>query len=145
MGRMLGLLIYLVVTVALGLLLGFLMVVFRSTKVRGEGSPFPIIAAMLLLAVLGPFVYVEGLSRIYGSQMDGAVKRAFEESPLNGKIQYYRLTSYGSDKARALVVVEERASWGGTDRPVMSVALEKKGAGWKPSSYKVIYSDRLNK
>jgi hypothetical protein len=142
---MLGTLIYLVVTVAAGFLLGFVVVTLRSTKKRGEGTPFPIIIVSLLLCVLGPFIYVEALTKLFAKPMEAAVKKAFEESPLNGKLQYFRVTSYSEKKATALAVIEERASWGGTDRPVMKVSLEKENDKWKPTAIKVIYSDRLNK
>ena len=99
----------------------------------------------MFITVFGPFLFVEANTKLFGKHMEKALKRAYNDGPINGKMQYYRITWYTPEHAQALIVGEEKAVWGGTDRPVMGVSLDKKGGEWKAVSYHVIYSDRLNK
>jgi hypothetical protein len=117
----------------------------RSTKKRGDSTPFPLIFTCLALTIFGPFIYVEVLTKIVGKDMEAAVKKAYNDGPINGQFQYFRVLSAFGGKARALAIGEERASWGGTDRPIMSINLEKKGDKWKAVHYDLLYSDRLNR
>jgi hypothetical protein len=142
---MLGLLIYLVITVFAGMILSFMWLTFRSTKKRGDHAPFWTIAICMLVSVFGPFAFVETLTRVFGQDMEGAIKRAYRDGPIDGKMLYYKVRWFTGSTAQALVVGEERANWGGTDRPVMSVNLEKKDGKWAAESYKLVYSDRKNK
>src|SRR5437868_2017329 len=76
---MLGLIIYLVVTVFAGFILAFFAVTFRSTKKRGDGSPYFTIFLCLLLTTVGPFLFVEGLTKAFGQQMEPAIKKAYAD------------------------------------------------------------------
>jgi hypothetical protein len=142
---MLGLLIYLTVTVFAGFILSFFWLTFRSTKKRGDHAPFWTIGICLLVTTIGPFIFVEVLTKFVGKDMESAIKQAYHEGPIDGKFQYYKVRFYTGSTASALVVGEERANWGGTDRPIMSVNLRKKGNKWEAESYKLLYSDRKNR
>jgi hypothetical protein len=143
----LGPIIYLVVTVVAGIILSFLILTFRTTKKRGDGSPFFTIFFCFLLTVVGPFIYVEVLTKAVGKKIEPAIKTAYLSSPLGrkAKYQYFRITWYTGSMAKAIAVGEERANWGGTDRPVLGVDLVRDGTTWKPKAFSVIWSDRLNK
>lgn len=143
---MLGLIIYLVVTVVAGVILSFLALTFRSTKKRGDGSPFFPIFCCFVLTIIGPFVYVEIQTKMVGKNLEVPIKKAFMNSPIrNSKFQYYRITFYTPTKAKAIAVGLEKANWGGTDRPILGIDLAKEGEVWKPKAFTVIWSDRLNK
>lgn len=144
---MLGPLIYLVFTVVAGIILSFLALTFRSTKKRGDGSPFLTIFFVFFLTVAGPFIYVEIMTKAVGKNLEHAIKTAYLSSPVGtkAKYQYYRVTWYTGSTAKAIAVGEEKANWGGTDRPVIGVDLKREGLTWKPTAYSVIWSDRLNK
>ncbi|MEZ0325547.1 MAG: hypothetical protein ACAH95_06555 [Fimbriimonas sp.] len=142
---MLGKLIYLVISVFAGFILSFFWLTFRSTKKRGDHAPYWTISICLLLTTIGPFIFVEALTKVFGKDMEAAIKRAYMEGPIDGKLQYYKIRWYTGSSASALAVGEERANWGGTDRPIMSINLEKKNGKWDFSSYKLLYSNSKNK
>ncbi|HSI73207.1 MAG TPA: hypothetical protein VK934_08510 [Fimbriimonas sp.] len=143
---MLGLIIYLVVTVVAGFILSFFWLTFRSTKKRGDHSPYLTIFICMVLTTIGPFIFVELLTKVVGKDMEKAIKSAYHDGPIDGKMEYYKVRWYTGKSAQALAVGTERAQWGGTDRPVMGINLEKGPDGkWFAESYKLIYSDRRNK
>jgi hypothetical protein len=141
----LGPIIYLVVTVVAGIVLSFFVLTFRSTKKRGDGSPYLLIAFCFFLTVFGPFLYVEAVTKLYSKPMEPALQKAFATSPIRGKIQYWRVTWYTGSTAKALIVGKERLGWGGTDRPVLGVDLIRDKKNWRIKGLNVIWSDRLNK
>ena len=143
---MLGLIIYLVVTVLAGFILSFFSLTFRSTKKRGDGNPYFVIILVFCFTIFGPFLYVEGVTKMVGKDMEPAIKKAFISSPLRmDKIQYYRVNWYTGSSAKAIVVATEKLGWGGTDRPILSVDLVKEKNYWKAKAFQVVWSDRLNK
>ncbi len=142
---MLGNLIYLVLSVFAGLILSFFWLTFRSTKKRGDHAPYWTIAVCLFLTTVGPFLFVEVLTKLFGKDLEPAIKRAYNEGPIEGKFLYYKVRWYTGTKASALAVGVERANWGGTDQPIMSIELEKKNGKWDFESYKLLYSNRQNK
>ena len=74
------------------------------------------------------------------------IQDAYDGSEITGPLQYFRLVGYRPEKeATALVIGSERESWGGTDRPVLSVHLVKEGDSWKAESYKIVSCERLSK
>ncbi len=142
---MLGNLIYLVLSVFAGFILSFFWLTFRSTKKRGDHAPYWTIFLCVLITTVGPFIFVEALTKLFGKPLEAAIKRAYVEGPIEGKFKYYKIRWYTGSKASALIVGEERANWGGTDRPIMSVDLVKNKGEWDVESYKLIYSDRKNR
>lgn len=141
----LGSIIYLVVTVLAGIILSFFAVTFRSTKKRGDGNPYIAVIFCFFLTIFGPFIFTEAITALYLKPMEPAIMKAYRAAPITAKLHYVRLTWYTGDKAKAIVVGEERESWGGTDRPIIGVDLKKTGNSWEALSFTVLYSDRLNK
>jgi hypothetical protein len=142
---MVSLISYLVVTIVVGFLLSFAIISLRSTKKRGDGTPYPTVAICLLLTVGGPFMYIETLTKIYGPEMSKAVHKAYDDAPVQGPMQYFRVRSKSGDRANVIAIGREKEGWGGYDQPIISIDLTKTSAGWKPETLTVIYSDRLDR
>jgi hypothetical protein len=142
---MLAWIAYCMGTFTLGILLAFIISLFFLGPTQQVDKPHRIVIYSLIFTMSTPFVYCETLTKLFGDPMEHAVKQAFDDSPIEGTLDYYRLISYNSDHATALVVGSEKQGWGGTDRPVMKVVLSQKDGHWVADSYSIIYSSRLNK
>ena len=127
-------------------ILTVLSTVFRPIHKKGDSKPW--CAAFLFFAVVFavPYAYTEGLTKLYGSKMQSVIKETYDGSEIQGPMRYFRVIGYRPDKeATALVIGSEKESWGGTDRPVVSVHLVMEKGKWKADSYKIVSCDRLNK
>jgi hypothetical protein len=134
---------YVIGATALGIAIASLAVLFRSPSARGEGSPYGTFAFWITACIVGPFAYAEGLTMYVGQDVQHAVERAYRDTSIRGPLQYYRVTKLGRDSAEAVVVGEEPESWGGVDRPVVTVRLKKSGDAWEPETFTIVRSNRL--
>ncbi len=142
---MLAWIAYSFLTFAAGMILSFLLALFFGGPHRSD-KPQRMVLICLVIAMGGPFAYVEVLTQAVGDPaMEHAIKACYHDSPIQGPMQYFKVTTYSGTHATALVVGEERQGWGGTDRPVIQVSLSKDGEKWKADSFKVVCSNRLNK
>jgi hypothetical protein len=92
----------------------------------------------------GPFVYTEGLTYLYGKKMQHAINVVYDDAPIAGPMQYFKVTSCHGDTASAYVIGKEH--YGGMDdRPILQVQLVKQDGEWKADTYHVISSARLDK
>jgi hypothetical protein len=142
---MLAWIVYCMGTLTAGLILAFLVSLFFGGPSQRAEKPFRMVLFCIALTMAGPFLFSEVLTATYGDEMRHAVKLAYNDSPISGPFQYFKVTSYTGSHATAIAIGEEQAAWGGTDRPILSVSLSKEGANWKADSYTVVYSNRLNK
>ncbi|MEA2552648.1 MAG: hypothetical protein QOJ65_824 [Fimbriimonadaceae bacterium] len=121
-------------------------VLTRPVHVRDEMRSWRVMLALFALCFAGPYLYNEVLTRIHGPELEKALKTAYADLPINGgHMIYYKVTSFGGNEAKVLLVSEEKMEWGGTDHPQISLVLQKQGKSWKTISYKVLNSERLNK
>jgi hypothetical protein len=143
---MLAWIAYSFLTFAAGMILAFLLALFIGGPSQRADKPHRLVLFCLVLAMGGPFAYVEVLTQMVGDPLfEKAIKQAYNDSPIQGPMQYYKVTTYSGTHATALVIGQEKQGWGGTDRPVIQVSLIKDGEKWKPESFKVVCSSRLNK
>jgi hypothetical protein len=127
-------------------ILTVLSTVFRPIHKKGDSKPWYAMCAFFLVVFSIPYIYTEGLTKLYGSKMKAAIQETYDGSDIRGPIKYFRVIGYRPDKeATALVIGSEKESWGGTSRPVLSVHLVKEGDSWKADSYKIVSCERLNK
>lgn len=136
---------------------GIFAFVFSLFKV-GPGKPefsfgkavfFSLVAAWSL-----PFLFVEFHTRRNAPQLKQAISEYFEsnECPLYGTIAYFKVV-YANDKnAFVYLVAKEPQDWGGTDKPLLKLKLQKmptsaKNAkiAWHVVKEEVMRSDRLQK
>jgi hypothetical protein len=117
----------------------------RPIHSKGDSKSWKVLFLAFVMCITAPYGYVEVLTQAVGGPMKAAVQEGFSESGINGEMRYYRVVSYGNNSARVIAVAKETQDWGGTDRPIVAITLKKDAKGWKPDSFNVVYSDRLNK
>jgi hypothetical protein len=142
---MLACIAYCVGTFVVGLFLAFVAGLFVMGPSQRLEKPYKLLMYSLVFTMTGPFVYCEALTKLFGEPMGHAVRACFNASPIEGSLDYYRVTKYNGDEATALAIASEKEGWGGTDRPILQIQLSRKGTTWTADSYKVLYSSRLNK
>lgn len=126
-------------------LLTFLWMTMKPIANRNDMNSLRNMAVLFVLLMAGPYVYTEYLTRTHGDEMLDAIHRGFDESEIDGEMVYYKVLSVRGDRARAIAVGLEKETWGGTDRPIVAVTLERTGGEWSPTSFYVVYSDRLGR
>jgi hypothetical protein len=141
---MIGWILYTLGTFLVGLVLAFVISFFSGGPTKSPEKPYRIIAVCLVLCMGGPFAYTEGLTLLYGKPMLHAVRVVYNDAPVFGKIQYYRVTHVTADKASVYIVGLEH--YGGMDdRPIIQAELVKKNGAWKADSYHIVSSMRWSK
>lgn len=141
---MLGMLFYLGGCFLVSAVATFLYVITRPIEARDEMRSWRTWMVMYVLTFGGPYGYAEFLTRYYGEPMKDAVLDGLDLAGIQGDLKYYRLVKFGDNKARAIVVSQEPADWGGTERPVVALNLIKGKSGWEVDTYKVVNSDSRN-
>lgn len=141
---MLAWIIYSLGTFLLGLFLTLVLSFFSGGPTKRAEKPFKLIICCLAVCMCGPFAYVEALTLIYGKKMEHAINLVYNDAPVNGPMQYFKITSCHGDKASAYVVGKEH--YGGMDdRPIIQVMLVKQDGQWKGDTYHVVSSAKLDK
>jgi hypothetical protein len=143
---MFTLLFYTGVCLLVASILTVMSTVFRPIHKKGDSKPWYAFMAFFAFCFSLPYIYTEGLTKLYGQKMKVAITEAYDSCEIRGPMHYFRVIGFRPDKeAEALVIGSERESWGGTDRPILSVHLVKQGDSWVADSYKIVSCDRLNK
>ncbi len=131
---------------AIAAILTVLSQLFKPIHRKGDSKPWSLAFIFFVLCFIAPYGYVEVLTKMYGPKMKDAIQEAYESSPIDGPLQYFRVIGVKPDKeATAYVIGKETEGWGGTDRPVVCVHLVSSNGAWKADSYKVLSCERLNK
>ncbi|MCO5296877.1 MAG: hypothetical protein M9921_08470 [Fimbriimonadaceae bacterium] len=126
-------------------LITFLWMTMKPIANRNDMHSLRNMSILFVLLLGGPYAYTEYLTSAHGDEMHDAILKGFEESEIDGEIVYYKVLSVSGDRARAIAVGLEQETWGGTDRPIVAVTLERTAGEWEPSSFYVVYSDRLGR
>lgn len=142
---MLSIVIYSIGCFVAALLLTTFYVFTRPMHQRDDIKSWRIFFTFFILCFGGPYAWVEGLTRIASKPMESALKGAYYDANLHGKVVSYKLLFTNGDHARAFVIGNEGQGWGLTDQPVVTVQLDRTPKGWKATTYDVLWSDRLNK
>lgn len=137
---MIGAIVYILGCVAASLVLTCLYVMFRPVSSRDELKSWRVMGVMFVVSMLMPYGYAEVMSRIVGGKMESAVKASLEDAGVKGDLQYFRVVLYTGSTARIVAVANEKADWGGSDRPILAITLKKDGEKWKSDSYRVVSS-----
>jgi len=136
--------IYTIGTFVTGLLLSLIISFFSGGPTKQNEKPLRIVIVCLVLCMGGPFAYTEALTRIYGKPMEHTLKVVYNDSPVFGEMDYYKVTKCYANKASVYIVGKDQ--YGGmVDRPVLQVDLVKEGGQWKADSYRIVTSARFNK
>lgn len=141
---MLSWIVYGVGSALIGLLLGLAWLTFFGHPSKVDRPLGPTLIKGLIIGILAPFLWVEGLTKYVGPRLDDVAKRAFDSSPIRGPMRYYRVVTYSRQSARLLVFGEEKDR-GFVDHPVIQVDLTRRENDWVVADSQVLVSDRLNK
>jgi len=126
-------------------ILTFVSQMFRPIQDKGESRPWRAFIVWMVLVLSAPYVYAEVLTRTVGTSMVKAIKEGYDSVDIRGDMQTYKVIWYTPNTAKVIVIGLEKVSWGGTDRPLAVLNLKKDGQTWKVDTYRLVYSDRLNK
>jgi hypothetical protein len=142
---MFGVIVFAGISFAVAVVVTMLYIMTRKFELRDEARPGRVFVIWLIIALVGPFLFEEALTRTVGKSMKTVVTDAYDSADFDGPMLYYKVTFYTGSKAKVLAVGEEKQSWGGMDHPVVSMNLIRKGNKWKVDTYKVVLSERLDK
>ncbi|MBI3721833.1 MAG: hypothetical protein HY248_04695, partial [Fimbriimonas ginsengisoli] len=70
---MIGTIIYLVACFFAAVVLSTMLIVFRPMRSRDDSKPWKTFIFMYLLCLAAPYLYCEGLTRLYGKPMKEAI------------------------------------------------------------------------
>ena len=139
-------LVYLVVTVVAGGLAAFVIAMFKVGPGKPDFSFGRALALCLLASGTGPFLYVEALTRAKLPTLGPTVRKWYaQDNSITGKLVSTKILSCTGDRATALLIGQEKESWGGHDRPVVKLSLVRKGTTWRVEGAKVLRSVRLGR
>jgi hypothetical protein len=132
----------------------FIFGLFKVGPGKPEFAFWKAIVGALAITWVGPFAYVEVITRLHKNDILPVVQDFFDSSdcPLRGTLKYVKVL-YQTDKTSYVYLVgNEPQDWGGTDSPVIKLTLQKSGGkvsgklhGWEVTKFNIIRSDRLNK
>lgn len=137
---MIGIIVYILSCFAAAVTLTFLYVMMRPVRSRDELKSWRVLLIMYIVCLGGPYAYAEVMTKLVGGPMANAVNTAIDESEVGGDLQYYKVLTYNGHSARVIAVTHGKAEWGGTDKPVIAMTLQKSGDKWKLDSYRIVSS-----
>jgi hypothetical protein len=141
---MFGVISYIGVCGLISGLLAFVIVITRPIHTHGEMRSWRIWIAFFLVTLFLPYGFFEVLTRKIGPEMKTQVEDALWDIGVRGELRYYRVLFYTGKVAHVVAVTQEKAGWGGTDRPVVRLTLVKEKDGWAVEAANVVYSDNRN-
>lgn len=123
----------------------FVTTMFRPIQEKGESRPWRAFIFWMAFVFSAPYIYAEALTRYVVKDLEKSVKVAYSQTEIKGPMQFYRVIWYTGSTAKVIAVGLERQTWGGTDRPLAAFNMKRKGKDWICDSYRLVYSDNLNK
>lgn len=132
-------------TLIVSAILTCLYLMTRPLQERDELKSWRVMIFLSIFIGVTPYGAIEVLTRIVGGPMADAVESAVDDAGIKGKLNYYKVVWFTGDHARVLAITEEPADWGGTERPVIRVKLEKDGEEWRAVTYDIANSVERNK
>lgn len=142
---MLGFLGYGIAAFAVAVVLTLLYSLFRPIKKHDDVLSWRVLAVLYLLTLFAPYGYVEALTYMYGNPMAAVVEETAGEATKAGRLQFFKVLSCKDDKARVIAVSKEVSFWGGDERSVMAINLEKVNGKWESVEFNWVTSDQRNK
>jgi hypothetical protein len=136
---------YGVASFAVAIVLTLVYSLFRPIKKHDEILSWRVLAVLYLITLFSPYGYILVLTHLYATPMETAVRDLSSEVTKQGKFEYFRILSYRHDKARVIAVNTELSSWGGHERSVMGINMEKVDGKWEAVEFNWITSDQRNR
>jgi hypothetical protein len=143
---MLGFLGYGIAGFAVAVVLTLLYSLFRPIKKHDEILSWRVLAVLYVITLFVPYGYIEAMTKFYGAPLKDAVaETSFDATKEDSKLLYYKVLKCDGEKARVIAVNRERSFWGGFERSVMAINLEKSNGKWEAVEFNWVTSDQRNK
>jgi hypothetical protein len=136
---------YGVASFAVAIVLTLVYSLFRPIKKHDEILSWRVLAVLYLVTLFTPYGYILVLTHLYATPMEPAVRELSAEVTKSGKFEYFRVLYCREDKARVIAVNTEMSSWGGHERSVMGINMEKVDGKWEAVEFNWITSDQRNR
>jgi hypothetical protein len=136
---------YGVASFAVAIVLTLVYSLFRPIKKHDEILSWRVLAVLYLITLFTPYGYILVLTHMYATPMEPAVRELSGEVTKQGKFEYFRVLYCRKDKARVIAVNTELSSWGGHERSVMGINMEKVDGKWEAAEFNWITSDQRNR
>jgi hypothetical protein len=136
---------YGVASFAVAIVLTLVYSLFRPIKKHDEILSWRVLAVLYLVTLFTPYGYILVLTHMYATPMESAVRELSGEVTKQGKFEYFRVLYCRKDKARVIAVNTELSSWGGHERSVMGINMEKVDGKWEAAEFNWITSDQRNR
>jgi hypothetical protein len=136
---------YGVAAFAVAIVLTLVYSLFRPIKKHDEILSWRVLAVLYIITLFAPYGYILVMTHMYGGPMEAAVRELSTEVTKEGKFEYFRVLTCGKSKARVIAVNTELSSWGGHERSVMGINMEKVGGKWEAVEFNWVTSDQRNR
>ena len=133
---------YFIACFLVGVLLTGIVALFRPIKQHDDFKSWRWMFGLTLGVIALPYLYAEIVTRTQGAQFKPAVMDVMEGAEVEGKLAFYKVTLLRGDKARIVIVADDRAEWGGTERCIITAQMTKSGNRWEASNFRVLSSFR---
>ena len=132
---------YLVICLVFGALMTTVVSMFRNVSSSDNFMSWKWILGFAIFAAVGPYAFMEGLTRKYDHVFDQPVTQMLQTIKLKGQLAYYRVTNGDDKRARILAVANEMTSIRFNDRVVIEINFVKDAKNkWVVQDYEVLSS-----
>lgn len=132
---------YLVLCLVFGSIMTTVVAMFRNVSSTDNFMSWRWILGFAIAAAVGPYLYMEALTRKYDHAFDQPVTSMLQTIKLKGELAYYRVTNGDDHHARVLAVANEMTSIRFNDRVVIEINFVKDTKNkWAIQDYEVLSS-----
>ncbi len=133
---------YLLACFFVGVLLTVGVAMFRPIRQNDEFKSWRYMLAFFAVVAALPYVWVEFLTKKHAADVSKAVKVAIQDAEVDGKLDYYKVTSFNEkeNKAKVIAVSNEKSEFGNMERTVMTINIVRDEDGWRADEYAFVNS-----
>ncbi len=137
----LGLFAYLLGCLAIGGVLTLVVAMMRSVKSHDNFRSWRWLMAFSVLAAAAPYLYAEGMTQLYGQDMQTAVEKTLKSAKVKGKLSHFKILRKSDGAAEVIIVAKEKTTMSNSESCVMKATLKRDPKkGWLPDEYEFIDS-----
>jgi hypothetical protein len=142
---MLGFLGYGIAAFAVAVVLTLLYSLFRPIRKHDEVLSWRVLLVLYIFTLAAPYGYVEFMTAWHGKEVKDVVEQTAFDATKESEFLYFKVLTFKDGKARVIATNRELSFWGGHERSVMAINLEKVDGKWEAVEYNWVTSDQRNK
>lgn len=142
---MIGFLGYGIAAFAIAVVMTMLYSLFRPIKKNDEVLSWRVLLVLYVITLAAPYGYVEAMTAMYGEDLKDVVKQTAYDATKESELLYFKVLTFKDNKARVIATNREASFWGGKERSVMAINLEKTDGKWEAVEFNWVTSDQRNK